>query len=714
MAVAVAVCVLTGACTTSKSTGGRSPRSPRSDGFVDREWFRARQDDYLRVATRGTDLSPLGVLARVEHAARDKRFHFDASRIEPADYVGWFKLLDGFEDTADFDLLYQLNLWFSHRHQLPTAMRAAIEKRVLSFKYWYTEPTPAGRIDQRWYWSENHRVIFHTLELLAGQAFPRRRFTNDGRTGAEHEAHARKLLLQWFSEKARFGFSEWHSDVYYQKDVTPLLTLVEFADDPVITRRASTVLDLVLLDIALHNQKGDFGATHGRSYMKDKSIATDQNTFGIAKLLFDDTELPYPPGTDPGATLLARARKYRLPEVIRRIAKSDLPMVDRERMGVPLDALEPVAANPKAPYGYSYDDPANVAFWFERGALTSWQVLPLTVSTSDRYDLWATDAFKPFGPFRKLAHDDRSTVQHLAHDLAPMIAFPLLSEVNTYTWRGREAMLSTAQDYRPGMRGDQYHAWQATLDGEALVFTTHPENQPQSGDAWVDGDGYWTGTGSMPRSAQQGRASIQIYAPAYDGNPTGPLSDFGYLPMTHAWFPTERFDQVVRDGHWTFGRKGDGYVALWSWRPVQWRLHDPAKVPTGGLTEPFDLVAPGGADDVWIAEVGERSHWKSFDAFRRAVVDAGIDVRARPKTAKGLPGGFDVRYDSPSEGLMRFGTTGQLSVKGRDIALNGYPRMDNPFTTVAFEGRRMALRAGDLSLTLDTKSWTRTAAGPGK
>ena len=115
----------------------------------------------------------------------------------------------------------------------------------------------------------------------------------------------------------RFGFTEWHSNVYYQKDVTPLLTLVEFAPDEDLANRAAMVLDLVLLDIALHLQRGTFGATHGRSYMKDKSTALDEDTFALAKILFDDTSEPYQSPTDAGATLLARAQKYRMPEAIR-------------------------------------------------------------------------------------------------------------------------------------------------------------------------------------------------------------------------------------------------------------------------------------------------------------------------------------------------------------------------------------------------------------
>ena len=214
-----------------------------------------------------------------------------------------------------------MNLWYGYRDLLPPDLRAAHRGRTCGrFKYWFTDPQPAGVVDQRYYWSENHRLLFHADEYLAGQAFPNDTFTNDGNTGAWHQERARGFISDWLDEKARFGFTEWHSDVYYQKTLDALLTVVEWVDDPVLSRRASMVLDLLLFDIALHVQKGNNGATHGRSYMKDKSVATDQDIFNLAKLLFDDTTLPYTSTGDPGAALLARAEKYRVPAVILRVA----------------------------------------------------------------------------------------------------------------------------------------------------------------------------------------------------------------------------------------------------------------------------------------------------------------------------------------------------------------------------------------------------------
>jgi hypothetical protein len=692
IAAVVAVTLLATACSDDGNGGDDDSGAMTADAFA------ARRRAYLEAATRSLDAgSPLSALAHFERAALDPAFRFDPGVLTPRSFAGVFDKIDTFRDTADFDVLYLLNLWYAHADRLPPATREAIARRFRAFKYWYTEPTPKGVVDDRYYWSENHRIIFHVDEYLAGRAFPEARFTNDGRTGSEHAASAKEMILAWLDEKVRFGFSEWHSDVYYQKDVTPLLTLVEFAPDDDVANRAAMVLDLVLLDIALHLQRGNFGATHGRSYMKDKSTAVDQDTFALAKLLFDDTTLPYREGTDAGAVLFARARKYVLPPVIRAIARYDEPMVDRERMNVPLDPAAPVTADPAPPYGISYDDPANVPFWWERGAQTAWQVVPLTIRTLDEHGLWDNQFYAPFKPLRALVGDDMARARSHARSLAPVLGFGLLSEVHTYTYRARDVMLSTAQDYRPGVFGEQYHAWQATLDEQAVVFTTHPKNEPERATEWPDRDGYWTGTGSMPRSAQFRTAAIHIYAPEFEPYPP-PLDAFSYLDYTHAYFPRERFDEVVREGHWTFGRRGDGYVALWSQREPEWREYEPTEsVFTNGLVEPFDLVARGGADNVWVVEVGDAPRWRSFEEFRAAVTAAPVEVdRDR-----------NVSYTSPGAGRLTFGWNAPLRVDGSEVALHPPARMDNPFVQVPFEGRRYEVRLGDDALVLDFAAWSR-------
>jgi hypothetical protein len=683
------------------------PGPHNSDGFVPSSWWQDRQRGYLTFAHR--EFVPSSYTNMINNAEWARRTHtpFDTEGITLADYAASFQRMDDFVDTADFDLTYMMNLWYGYRDLLPADVREAMERQMRSFKYWFTDPQPAGVVDQRYYWSENHRLLFHADEYLAGQAFPNDVFGSDGNTGAWHKERARAFIDEWLTEKARFGFTEWHSDVYYQKTAVALLTIVEWVDDAALSQRAAMILDLLFFDLALHLQRGNFGATHGRSYMKDKSVATDEDTFNMAKLLFDDTKLRYTSTGDPGATLLARAQRYRLPAVILRVASSKHTTVDQEHMGVPLDPSLPVDPAADGLLGYSFTDPDNVAFWWEKGAQTAWQTVPLTLDTLDRYNLWESDFFAPFKPIADITGGDRALAQNLAQQLEPMLGFGLLTAVDTYTYRSDAVMLSTAQSYRPGRASEQHHISQATLDEDAIVFTTHPKNEPQSGTQWPDDDGYWTGNGTLPRAAQHGALSMSLYTPAF-ANPGPPLTAFRYLPYTHAYFPQEHFDEVVQEGGWTFGRDGDGYVALYSWRPVHWRTYDDPAIFTHGLREPFDLVADGGPDDVWLTQVGDTSQFRTLADFRAAVLAHPVEVTPRPPDGD-LPGGFDVSYRSPTEGIVQFGTTGPLRVDGADVALDAGKRYDNSWALADFGAStiRIADTAGALSL--DFARWTRDA-----
>ena len=676
-----------------------APTKPITSSYVTKQYQRNRSDAFLRYATQTLSPSSItNVVAHAERARRDPSFAFDSAAVTPAAFQASFDRLDGFKDTSDFTMLYLTNLWHGYRDMLRPDTVAAIEQRFIAFKYWFTDPQPPGVIDDRYYWSENHRIIFYTIEHLAGQAFSTTTFTNDGNSGAYHRDRGRDEILKWIDEKVKFGFTEWHSDVYYQEDLTPLLTLVEFSNDPVIRKRAAMLLDMLLVDIALHLRQNNFGATHGRSYMKDKSKAADQDTFNATKLLFDLTPNDYTSASDAGAVLLSRAQKYRLPQVIWNIARSRRTMVDQQHMGVAINPEAPVTPNPVAPVGYEFDKPESVPFWFERAAQTSWQEIESTIRTLDQYGLWTSQFYAPFKPLRDVVGSDMNLARLFAQSLSPQLSFAMLSEVDTYTYRSPDVMLSTAQDYRKGMHGDQHHISQATLDDTAIVFTQSPKNEPLPTVRWPDADGYFTGNGALPRAAQHGTVSVSLYAPQFVPNPVLPAS-LGYIDKTHAFFPTERFDEVRQQGNWTFGRKGNGYVALWSWRTPHWQQWDPAVYFTDGLTQPFDLVADG-ADNVWVTEVGDLRHNGSFDAFVAATAKASIDATPLP-AVDGHPGGFDMSYNSPTQGAMTFGWSNPLTVKGSTVDIHRALRYDNPFVRAEVGAQRFRYRAEGSELTLD-------------
>jgi hypothetical protein len=696
-------------------------------GFVDAGLTEARQLEWLAFATE-TPIEPESVgnvLAHLERAKRDRSYSVAAGAIPDDAWDPIFDKMWRLRDTSDFDALRFIDLLYAHGDD-PAASDAlwqAVEQSLRDFKYDYADPTPERLVDgqqvvdEMWYWTENHHLIFRVCEYLAGQRMKKEVFSVTGLTGKEHMKRAEPFLLNWLEERALLGFTEWHSNVYYNLDIRPLLTLAEFAKDKKLRKQASMVLDLVLLDVALHTHHGTFGATHGRSYIKDKASADTEDTFDASKMLFDDTVLPYRSRGSATAAAFARARRYKLPEVIRRIATYDEPMVDRERMNLPLEEVPPedpaTAPLPEAPFGWDYRDEAYLPFWWSMNAQSVWQLLPLTFEVANRENLWASQ-FEPFVALKNIVEvpDFEQTIinaQIWAGILWEVINQSLLKEVNTYTYRTADYMLSTAQDYRKGVRGAQTHTWQATLSERAMVFTSHPSYLPveEGGTIPEDwnwqredepGPGYWTGESTQPRSAQHENVGITIYSPQYE-----PLPDFGfdYRAETHAYFPVAHFDEVVRAGHWTFGRKDDAYVALYSWREVGWRGGQPEVFENGGLD--FDLVAEGGANNVWVVECGRLADWPGgFAAFQAAFTDEAVTVTPTEDA-------FDVTFASPSRGVLELGWDGPLVVDGAPQELADYPRFDNPFVRTEFGETKYEITLDDSSLLLDFEKRKRKA-----
>src|SRR3712207_1333865 len=97
-------------------------------------------------------------------------------------------LVDSRVDCCDFSVGGLLRMLYLYRNSphLSRALIAAIEERILNFKYWWDE---AGGDNRRCYWTENHQIIFHSDELLAAQLFPHTTFRNSGKDAVYHTEH---------------------------------------------------------------------------------------------------------------------------------------------------------------------------------------------------------------------------------------------------------------------------------------------------------------------------------------------------------------------------------------------------------------------------------------------------------------------------------------------------------------------------------------------
>ncbi|MFN2270981.1 MAG: hypothetical protein ACK2US_09110, partial [Anaerolineae bacterium] len=170
------------------------------------------------------------------------------------------------KDCADFVIqgLLRLMAWERETPRLSPQINAMMKDTVLGFKYWVDEPGDTVM----YMGSENHRLLFHVAEWMAGQLFPTEEFTNSRQRGLYHATKGRTYITEWLRQRGRFGFDEWHSNSYYPICIAPLINVVDFAihEDHKLRQMAEGVLDYMFFNMAADSLRGVFGTTHGRSY----------------------------------------------------------------------------------------------------------------------------------------------------------------------------------------------------------------------------------------------------------------------------------------------------------------------------------------------------------------------------------------------------------------------------------------------------------------
>ena len=170
-------------------------------------------------------------------------------------------------DCSDFYLSY---FPFMIRHfgssgLIKKETLADMEACLLNFRYWHDEPGD----DAMWFWSENHALMFHVCELIAGEMYPDRIFTNSGMTGKEKQEKAISMLRPWFETLFRTGFTEWNSPPYLPIDALGFASLYAQTENDEMKRNAEKALDMIFRLLAITSYEGIFSTTSGRTYLKE-------------------------------------------------------------------------------------------------------------------------------------------------------------------------------------------------------------------------------------------------------------------------------------------------------------------------------------------------------------------------------------------------------------------------------------------------------------
>lgn len=576
-------------------------------------------------------------------------------RIDERPLTALLDAMDRRGDCADFRMVCVLRSLYDFPSLLSQPSLQRIRRSVLGFRYAMADP--GG--DSMCFWSENHQLLFAACEYLAGQRYPDELFTNTGKAGRWHRDRGRARLEDWFDTRLRLGFSEWHSSVYYEEDAAALSLLTDLSADEPIARQAAALMDLLLLDMALHSFRGYMGAASGRCYEAQKCDLRRQHTLGIARKAFGLPEEGEPDYSGLTADFLLN-RRYRVPPLIRAIARDEGRAVVRTSMG--LDLREVAGHFADAP-----DPLAAVRYLWSMEAFVNPEAIGPTLEAMERWKLQDNRFLRPLGRLLWLRRLPAALLRGLVRLLDPAQQGTAIQRGDTYTCRTADYMLSTAQAHCPGGFGDQQHIWQATLPGPVSVFTTHPGGLRRG--EGRDTPSHWVGSGILPFAAQHEGVLLCLY----DLRRRRGLMEGRRQLYSHAWFPLDAFDEARVLERLALGRSGDGYIALLSLRPL-------ARVGAAELRQPGRLTA-------WAALMGSRAEHGGFDRFCR-LAEAAV-LSHRPGRLSLTAGGR--RYELA-------GMSGFL-VDGRPQRLR-YQRLESPYGGAPRGSGAFELRFGDLTMRL--------------
>ena len=124
--------------------------------------------------------------------------------------------------------------------------------------------------------------------------------------------------------------------------------------------------------------------------------------------------------------------------------------------------------------------------------------------------------------------------------------------------------------------------------------------------------------------------------------------------FTHAHFPQERFDELVVDDRYAFGRTGTTYAALIAHNPLHY---------TEGMSD--DLVQPG-RRTFWVFEAGSAQNEGSFENFMARIRSNPLEFQAGRLVYTSGGRQLEIRYQ------------GDFTVDG-EVQNLGYPRFDSPY-----------------------------------
>jgi hypothetical protein len=531
--------------------------------------------------------------------ALEKGGPFDVSLLEDT-----FLFIHNRYDCSDFLVNSVIRAVYAYGDKLDSYKNGLSEKMrglLICFKYHWDQ----NGSDSLCTWSENHQILYAGLEYLAGHLYENEVFVNSGRNGAYHKQRGRRRVLDWCQRRSRFGFTEWYSNNYYLEDIAAMSNIQEFAPDEEVRHAMTQILHLILFDMATQSLRGAFVSTGGRIYENNKKSAKTGSM--LNRIIAQAFEIDVADQSEPfneELTIMTKDmdlnfllnKTYKVPEVLKRIARDDSTRVIKASNSIDIDEGVTMGL-------FGHRDGQLAAQW-EMEAFTNHQVFAYTMSGLIRNGMLCSEFFAPLKLLNLTLLKPFYGV--ISRAMKPFTDGKATQRANTYTYRTPHYMMATAQEYLPGGFSDQQHIWNCLLSDDVCVFATHPSGELQEKGALSKSPGYWVGNGRNPHAVQFENRIIAIYhmpvkRAAFESS---------FNRFTHAYFPFDKFDRTVIASNGVFGKLGDTYVALLSATPFE-RMG-------------ADELKQYGDKQFWICECSS-SNVENFDDFIARCTSCVID-----------------------------------------------------------------------------------------
>ncbi len=408
------------------------------------------------------------------------------------------------KDCSDFRFSYILAS--VKKGLFPDYLVEEVHKSAVNYSYW---PDEKG-IGAMCYGSENHALLFHTSQMLAGMLWPNDLFVCSGRTGKQQYDIAKNRIDAWLTAIENNGYKEFMSGGYSPITAAAMLLVIDFAEEN-LSVRCSKLLDEMFYSLAHNTFDGIVYAPQGRIY---RGVLFPWRE-GTQSLIYYATGTCVPNGIGaPGSWLAAFAdTKYKFP--------SD---------------LEEHIHQTGMYYGKA--EGTKIQTYKGKGFLLT--SLPIEMVNGECFG-----------------------------------------------------------KYKPGAAGYQQHLSTASLGGQCIVYPQHPGG-PYDGVSIRPG--YWYGNGYFPAQKQWDNVLGQVF----------PIGINHPMRFTHLYFPTRCFDEWEHDGQWLFGKRNQGYVAVWCSNPLS--LYD------GDISQGCDWYAEQGVA-AYLTVCGDTTMNSSFDEFKKYAKD---------------------------------------------------------------------------------------------